>query len=182
MLSDEVKSFIVQRLACHATPSEASEAVKEEFGLDVPRQQCALYDPGNVVAKDLSQKWRDLFAATRKAFQENFARVGIQHRAVRLEALDDMMRKAKRAKNFLLAAQLIEQAAKEVGDVYTNRREMTGKDGGPIQHENVPRSPGADRLAHWKQRYAKRGGANENARAREMSEIPQKPKSVPSAR
>ena len=38
------------------------------------------------------------------------------------------------AENFVLAAEILKQAAKEVGDVYTNRREKTGKDGGPIQH------------------------------------------------
>jgi hypothetical protein len=34
--------------------------------------------------------------------------------------------------NMALAAQLIEQAAKESGGAFTNRREMTGKDGAPL--------------------------------------------------
>ena len=149
--------MIVQRLARFATPTEASEAVKEEFGLDVPRQQCALYDPDNAVAKDLSQKWRDLFWATRKQFQERFARIGIQHRAVRLEVLDDMMRKARRAKNYPLAAQLLKQAAEEVGDVYTNKRESQLQ----VEQINSPQPIGADRLAHLKERYRKKPD-NEN--------------------
>jgi hypothetical protein len=41
--------------------------------------------------------------------------------------------------NPLVVAALLEQAAKEMGDVYTNRRlnEMTGAGGGPIQTEEV---------------------------------------------
>ena len=34
--------------------------------------------------------------------------------------------------NIALAAQLFEQAAKEAGDSYTNRRELTGKNGAPL--------------------------------------------------
>jgi hypothetical protein len=39
------------------------------------------------------------------------------------------------AGNIPVAAQLLEQAAKEVGDVFTNRRatEVIGKDGGPVE-------------------------------------------------
>jgi hypothetical protein len=42
-------------------------------------------------------------------------------------------------KNFGMTAQLLEQAAKEVGDAYTNKLkvESTGKDGGPIKTETT---------------------------------------------
>jgi hypothetical protein len=40
---------------------------------------------------------------------------------------------ADRNGNVAMVAQLLEQAAKEVGGIFTNRRELTGKGGGPIQ-------------------------------------------------
>lgn len=46
-----------------------------------------------------------------------------------------MATRTETMKNYALAAQIVEQAAKECGDAYTNRQkvEHTGKDGGPIE-------------------------------------------------
>lgn len=44
-----------------------------------------------------------------------------------------MADKAKGSGNLVLAATLLEQAAKEMGNAYTNRRELTGPAGGPIE-------------------------------------------------
>ena len=37
----------------------------------------------------------------------------------------------------MIVPDLLEQAAKEVGGLYTNRKEITGADGGPLQSESV---------------------------------------------
>lgn len=121
-LNDEVKRFIVQALACFDTPSQVSEAVKQEFGLEVGRQQCAAYDPTKHVGRGLSAKWRAVFDDTRKRFREETAEIPIANRAYRLRTLGRMAEKAENMKNMALTAQLLEQAAKEVGDVYVNRR------------------------------------------------------------
>jgi hypothetical protein len=121
-LQDEVKHFVVQALACYDTPSQVSAAVKDEFGLDVPRQQIATYDPEKYVGRQLSQKWKTLFHDTRKRFREEQAEIPIASRAYRLRALGRMAQKAEDMKNIALAVQVIEQAAKEVGDMYVNRR------------------------------------------------------------
>lgn len=132
-LSNEVKTFIVQALACYDTPSTVAAAVKAEFGLVVIRQKVEQYDPNKRAASKLSKRWKDLFAETRKAFLEDTSRIGISHRAVRLRALDRMAAQAEAQRNLALAAQLHKQAAEEVGDAYTNRRELTGKGGAPIE-------------------------------------------------
>lgn len=121
-LKDEVKHFIVQALACFDTPTQVSEAVKEEFKLDVPRQQIATYDPTKYNGRQLSQKWRVLFEDTRKRFREEVAEIPIASRAFRLRAIARMATQAEKSRNIALAVQMIEQAAKEVGDVYVNRR------------------------------------------------------------
>lgn len=134
-LSTEVKAFIVQSLACFESPTKVIELVKAEFGVVVSRQQVSQYSPGNAMAAKLSDKWVELFNATRQRFQAEITDIPIANKAYRLRALDRMATRAESIKNMALAAQLIEQAAKECGDAYTNRQkvEHTGKDGGPIE-------------------------------------------------
>lgn len=121
-LRDEVKAFVVQALACFDTPSQVVTAVKVEYGLDVTRQQCEAYDPTKYVGRNLHLKWRTLFEDTRARFREETAEIPIANRAFRLRGLGRMAEKAENMRNLALTAQLYEQAAKEVGDVYVNRR------------------------------------------------------------
>ncbi|PLU18353.1 hypothetical protein BMJ31_20250, partial [Sinorhizobium medicae] len=69
---------------------------------------------------------------------EDTATIAISHRAVRLRALQRMAEKAEIQSNMVLAASLLKQAAEEVGNAYTNRRELTRKDGKDLP---VPVSP-----------------------------------------
>jgi hypothetical protein len=130
-LSTEVKAFIVQSLACFEPPTKVIELVKAEFNVQVSRQQVSQYSPGNAMAAKLSQKWIDLFESTRARFQTEIADIPIANKAYRLRTLDRMMTKAEGMRNMALAATLIEQAAKECGDAYTNRQkvEHTSPDG-----------------------------------------------------
>jgi hypothetical protein len=128
-LSPGIKTFIVQCLACFDAPSTVVEAVKREFGQTVTRQLVEKYDPTKKAGADLGATWRSLFASTRDEFLADTGKIAISHRAVRLRALDRMAARAEERGNMPLAAQLLEQAAKEVGESFTNRRELTGKDG-----------------------------------------------------
>lgn len=138
-LSTEVKAFIVQSLACYETPAKVIELVKENFKVTVTRQQVSAYDPANAMAKSLSRKWVDLFNSTRTRFQTEITDIPIANKSYRLRVLDRMATKTEGMKNFSLTAQLIEQAAKECGDSYTNKQKLehTGKDGGPIVQKSV---------------------------------------------
>lgn len=136
-LSDKQKTFIVQALACWDTPSQVGEAFKDEFGLDVPRMQVAQYDPTKVAGKDLAKKWRDLFEATRKRFREEIAEIPIADQAFRLRQLGRIYDKHISRGNVIGAAGVLEQAAKEVGGAFTNKREHTGAGGGPIEQKTV---------------------------------------------
>lgn len=130
-ISSEVKAFIVQALACYENPAKVIELVKEEFKVTISRQQVSAYDPSNAMAKSLSKKWVDLFNTTRARFQNEISDIPIANKAYRLRTLDRMATSTEKMKNFALTAQLIEQAAKEVGDAYTNRQkvEHTSPDG-----------------------------------------------------
>lgn len=121
-LSNEVKAFIVQALACFDTPSQVAEAVKNEFGIEVSRQSVESHDPTKRAAQRLAKRWVVLFEDTRKRFREETAEIPIANRAYRLRTLGRMAEKAENMRNLALTAQLLEQAAKEVGDVYVNRQ------------------------------------------------------------
>ena len=134
-LKGEVKAFIVQSLACFDTPSQVVESVKKEFGLSITRQQVESHDPTKANGKGLAQKWVDMFNATRERFQSEISDIPIANKAYRLRVLDRMATSAERMKNLALTAEIIEQAAKECGDAYTNRHkfEHSGPNGGAIQ-------------------------------------------------
>lgn len=122
VLRSEVKAFIVQALACFDTPSQVVASVKTEFGIEITRQQCESHDPTKFAGRGLGGKWVELFYEARKRFREETSDIPIANRAFRLRTLGRMAEKAESMKNMALTAQLLEQAAKEVGDVYVNRR------------------------------------------------------------
>jgi hypothetical protein len=130
-LKDEVKRFIVQALACFDTPTQVVQAVKETFGVEVSRQQCEQYDPTKHAGRDLGVKWKAVFEDTRKRFREETAEIPIANRAYRLRAMNRFVEKAESMKNIGLAMQILEQAAKEVGDVYVNRHRKDEPDDEP---------------------------------------------------
>lgn len=147
-LSTEVKAFIVQSLACFETPTKVIELVKAEFNIQVSRQQVSQYTPGNAMAAKLSQKWIDLFKTTRERFQNEIADIPIANKAYRLRVLDRIAATTEKMKNLPLTVQVLEQAAKEVGDAYTNRQkvEHTGANGGPIQTADLTNEQLEERL------------------------------------
>lgn len=128
-LKEEVKRFIVQALACYDTPTEVAEAVKEEFGLEVTRMQVSTYDPTKKAGEAVGPKWRAVFEATRKAFLENTASIPIAQQSFRLRSLNKIHAQAMKRGNSVVAVQVLEQAAKETGGAFTNRRELTGGQG-----------------------------------------------------
>lgn len=138
-LKPEVKAFIVQSLACFDPPSQVVDAVLKEFGVKITRQQAESHDPNKAAGKTLAKRWVDMFHATRERFQNETADIPIANKAYRLRVLDRMAANTEKVKNYGMTAQLMEQAAKECGDAYTNKQkvEHTGKDGGPIESSTL---------------------------------------------
>lgn len=137
-LTREQQTYVVQALACFDTPSVVVASVKRDFGVVLSPQLVETYDPTKKAGRNLALRWKALFEETRKTFLEDTASIAISHRAVRLRALQRMAEKAENSGNMVLASSLLKQAAEEVGGSYTNRRELTGKDGKDLP---VPVSP-----------------------------------------
>jgi hypothetical protein len=124
-LTHEIQTFIVQSLARWSKPSWVVKAVKAEFGVQIDRRQVDFYNPERGGSgKRLGQEWKDLFATTRKAFIDSTAGIGIAHKAYRLAMLYRIAERAEEAGNMPLAMDALEQAAKEQGGLYTNRRKL----------------------------------------------------------
>lgn len=130
-LKPEVKAFIVQSVACFDTPSQVVESVLKEFGIQITRQQVEQNDPTKISGKGLAQKWVDLFNRTRDRFLNEISDIPIANKAYRLRVLQRMSTTAENMKNIGMTAQLLEQAAKEVGEAYSNKQkvEHTSPDG-----------------------------------------------------
>ncbi|HIH8965327.1 DUF2280 domain-containing protein [Serratia marcescens] len=130
-LKPDVKAFIIQSLACFDTPTLVVESVQKEFGLKITRQQVESHDPTKVGGKSLAKKWVDLFYTTRERFKTEISDIPIANKAYRLRVLDRMATRTETMKNYALAAQIVEQAAKECGDAYSNKQkvEHTSPDG-----------------------------------------------------
>jgi hypothetical protein len=148
-LTDDVKTFIVTQLACFASPSDIQAQLKTwdpPVTISVPG--ITHYDPTTVNgAAQLAPKWVDLFTQTRDRFTTQLADIAIYHQTYRLAQLQRLFKSADSRGNIVLAASLLEQAAKEVGQVYTNRQELTGKGGAPLHPPGPPVVGEAERAA-----------------------------------
>lgn len=114
-----MKEFLVTELACRHTPQEVAEMLFEQFRLRVDRRQVQAYDPERAGRKPAT-RWCTLFHAKRAEFDAGEILPPIAARAFRMRELHRISRAAIRGKNLKLAAEMIEQAAKEESGVYSN--------------------------------------------------------------
>jgi hypothetical protein len=123
------RRYIVQRLACFDNPAAIIKGVKEEFGLDITRQAVHYY-------KSLAEHgdYKILFDAARAKFRADLDSIPIANLSVRLRRLDRMAAIAEERGNHVLAADLGERAAKDLGGANTNERKhkLSGPNGEPL--------------------------------------------------
>lgn len=129
-LKEPVKIFIVQSLACFETPQQVADAVKQNYKIEIERQQVALYDPTKATGKNLSKKLTQLFNDTRKRFQENILDIPIANKAFRLKEMQDIYESF--GKNKVMKLNVLKQALQET-DGRTTKVEHTGKDGADLE-------------------------------------------------
>jgi len=152
-IPENVRLFIVERLAVFDSPKTVAEAIQAEFGLQIARQTVEKYDPTKVNGAEVGAKFREHFYRVREKFRRDLNDIPIANKAVRLRRLDRMERRFEEMGNLLAAAQLLEQAAKEVGGVYVGRGGMiaTPEPEGPREPQDLP----ADHLAEISERFAR---------------------------
>jgi len=130
-LSEEIKRFIVKSLAVYETPSEVVQSVKAVFNRKVTRQNIHFYDPTKLAGEALSDELKLLFFETRDKFDETEI-LPLSKKQVRIKKLSKYIEFLENNDNFVGAAEVIAQIAKEEGGMFTNRREVSGPKGGPV--------------------------------------------------
>jgi hypothetical protein len=135
ILTEDIKTFIVQRLAMHDTPSMVVEDVKEEFGVTLTRNHVQAYDPTARQGTNLAKKHRELFEKTREEFEAERLRLPIMQRLARVRRLERLYEQVRKMGNIQLAREILAQVAKEAGDGYSNVRHNThsAPGGGPVR-------------------------------------------------
>ncbi len=137
-LKDHHRAFLVSEFACFSSPQQAADALKQEFGIEISPQGAQHYDVTSGAGVRAAQKWHGLFDVSRQAFLDDVvSRIPEAHRSVRIQELAKASRQFKKKENYLAMARMLERIAKEMGSVYSNRREITGSDRGPIKYQAV---------------------------------------------
>ncbi len=106
------------------------ESVKQEFDVVITRSQCQAYDPTKYQGRNLSPKFKELFEKTRKDFDAGLVDIPIANKYYRLRQYQKFL---ERTRNLKTGMNILKQAAQDIGGQFTNRQEITGKDGGPVE-------------------------------------------------
>jgi hypothetical protein len=133
VLSNEQKAYIISAFARFDGVAEVCRSFKDEYGLDLPKPHALAYNPGGTKYRG-APKWHDLFERERKSFLANVNSIGIANKTVRMQRLERLCVIAMERKNVKLAAELMEQAAKEMGEIFTNRREVKSESKVSMSH------------------------------------------------
>lgn len=135
ILSETQKLLVIQRLACFYNVAEIVRELKESHGVDASLSQISFYDPNTVNgSRELSQQWKDIYAETRAKFLSDVTAIPIANQAYRLRRLQQIIDSPMVLKNPKMVADVLKQAAEEMGGAYTNKRELSGPDGQPIEY------------------------------------------------
>jgi hypothetical protein len=79
-LTDELKIYVVKRLAAYDTPAEIARDLARDFGVTVSHQSVRAYEPGRSAGRQLAPRWQELFAQERAAYRARTAAIGV-HKA-----------------------------------------------------------------------------------------------------
>jgi hypothetical protein len=122
-LTEHQKLEIVEALAGFESPSAIITHFRSAYGLDLTHKQVGRYDPTRPYYEG-GERWREIFDAHRRACLEDVSAIPAAHKAYRLNMLQEGIDAARAAKNWVLMAQLLKQAAEEVGGALTNERNL----------------------------------------------------------
>lgn len=122
-MNDEIRAEIVTRLAMFDSSTSIYDDLQAR-GIDISMQAIGQYKPST--SGKVALKWVELFNKTREDFLAEIAAEPIANRAFRLRKLGTILDKELSRGNTAGARATLEQAAKEVGNVFTNIAKVQG--------------------------------------------------------
>jgi hypothetical protein len=143
-LTKALRAEVVSRFANWEQPIQIQAWLKAEHGIEVGLPALTPYNFDNPLSRaNGTPEWVELFDQVRAIAVDQVAAIPIAHKARRLQISNDLIERmhAKVSTsgggvNVVMVEKILEQlqyAAKESGGAFTNRQELTGKDGGPIE-------------------------------------------------
>ena len=127
ILTEEQKQYIVCQFAIFQRTWQICHSFRDVYGEEITAAQVANFDIAKRSGKRDVKKWIPLFDETRAKFLADVGSVPIANATYRIHKIDEMFDIAFKKKNYVSAAKLLEQAAKETGGAYTNQRDVTAK-------------------------------------------------------
>ncbi len=127
-LSKDVQRRIVIMLACYCKNPEIIQAIKDDFSVEITRQNVNHYNPEHT--DEVAEEWKDLFETARENYNENISSIPIAQLAWRLRERQKMYDEARSPQ---LKSELLTEAARDAGGAYTNKKQITGEGGGAVQ-------------------------------------------------
>lgn len=140
-LSERQKLVVVQALAEFLSPTEVVEMVNSQYGINLSLTAVMHYDPRTAQGANLAAGLKEHFWKCREKFRDDmYNTVPYANRVVRLRSLSQYVDKLAKGGNVLGAAELLKQLAQDEGQMFTNRREVSGPKGGaiPVSVESRP--------------------------------------------
>jgi hypothetical protein len=112
-------------------PTEIVKQLEQTFKVKSSLSQVCYYDPKY---GKISAELKALFEETREKFLKEISAIPIANEAYRIRVLQNALERqlGSRIINEPLVLDILEQAAKERGKMFTNRREFTGANGKPL--------------------------------------------------
>lgn len=155
-LSEQHKETIVLLLARCRMPAEVVATLKDEFDLEITVRQVVGYDPTRP-AFDAGDRWRTIFDAAREKYLADVASIPVANQGYRLDLLQRGIEAAVKKSKWSEAAALAEQAARDVGGVLTNQRQVDIRDGRQRAREQSPEERKESLFALLDEKLAQRG-------------------------
>lgn len=134
-LTERQKLEVVRRLACYDSVAEVREWLVTQ-GVEVTNNAISRYNPDSTQSGKMAEYLREHFHAVRDRFLRDLETVmPAANKMVRVKHLLQAGEYYRNRKNFMGMAKMYESAAKELGNVHTNRRELSGPGGGAVELE-----------------------------------------------
>lgn len=139
-LPDKVRRYVVQMLACYERHSDVRKAVNEHYGeelkaagIDITDNKVRALDPTQARGQEMAPKLKELFWDTRKRYDDESEEQLIGDLRHRRSMYRVIVERSIAKGNEQLALQALKQAAQDAGGVFTNRRELSGPGGKPVE-------------------------------------------------
>lgn len=131
-LTLEQKEFIIDWLASGHSPKVIIKAFTEEFGIPLTHGHVYTYDPTHTFAQQrLSEELLERYHRVREKTLQRAGEIPIAGTVFQFRALQKQYEENEES-DPEVALRALEMAMKLTGGLYSNRRELTGKDGGPL--------------------------------------------------